>query len=102
MLLFHAADSRTLRLVLISKESLDAVRVEVSGLASYSHATVLRLVAPTFGSEAGTTFVGRPVDLDESWKPYQAQRVQVNGGSFLLESPSASAAVGTFKKRGYW
>ncbi len=92
------SDRETLRLVLINKEGLDRVVVDVSGLVYYSRAAALRLVAPSFDSRAAITFGGRSVDLNGSWEPEPAQRVERKGGSFLLQLPAASAAVVTFGK----
>ena len=86
----------TMRLVLIDKEGLDRVDVTVSGLAHYSRATVLRLVAPSFDSRTAITFGGRTVDLNGSWEPEPAERVEAKGGAFLLQLPASSVVRPTF------
>jgi hypothetical protein len=78
-------DNGTLRLLFINKDGLDGVKVEVPGLASYSHAPVLRLVAPTLDSQAGITFGGRAVSAVGSWEAEPVHRVERNEGSLVIQ-----------------
>lgn len=86
-----------LHLVLINKDGHTPVRVQIAGLASYQHATVLRLTASSVKARTGITFGGRPVGPDGTWSPGPAQQVARSGEAFQLQLPSASAALVNFR-----
>jgi Glycosyl hydrolase family 79 C-terminal beta domain len=92
------AGNGLLHLVLINKDEQNSVSVRVSGLASYAHAAVLRLTAPSLVAQTGITFGGRSVDASGKWEPAPAQPVERKGRVFLLQLPAASAAVVNFHK----
>lgn len=87
-----------LHLVLINKDGKTPVEVRVSGVDSYSHAALLRLLAPALDARTGITLGGSPVDPEGNWTPEPAQNVERKGASFLLWLPAASAAVMNLSK----
>jgi Glycosyl hydrolase family 79 C-terminal beta domain len=92
------AGDGTLHLVLINKDDQNSASVRVSGLASYAHAAVLRLSAPSLDAQTGITFGGRSVDASGKWEPAPAKPVRRKRKLFLLQLPAASAAVVNFRK----
>ena len=92
------SDNGTLHLVLINKEAQSPAKVEASGLASYSRATLLRLTAPTLDAQTGITLGGRPVDANGAWTPGQVENVSRKRSNFVFQLPAASAAIVDFKR----
>jgi Glycosyl hydrolase family 79 C-terminal beta domain len=92
------SDSGTLHLVLINKEAQSLANVDASGLASYPHATLLRLTAPSLDAQTGITLGGRPVDAEGAWTPAQAEKVARKGSDFIFQLPAGSAAVVNFQR----
>lgn len=86
-----------LHLVLINKEPHEPIDVRVSGLASYRHATVLRLTAPSLSARSRIAFGGHPVEPNGKWFPGPAQKVARVGEAFHLRLPAASAALVNFR-----
>jgi len=82
-----------LHLALINKDVRQSVRVRISGAGSYSQARVLRLIAPSLGSQTGITFGGSPVGPTGDWSPTSAEKIERRGRAFLVQLPAASAAV---------
>ena len=92
------ASNGILHLVLINKEEHSPVNVRVSGLASFSGATVLRLTAPSLDAQTGITLGGRSVEASGKWDSGEPQLVEHQGRFFVLNLPAASAAVVNFRK----
>jgi hypothetical protein len=86
-----------LHLVLINKDERASVEVQISGLAKYHHAAVLRLTAPSLNARTGITFGGRSVEPDGRWSPGPTKQVAKSGEVFHLQLPSASAALVNFR-----
>lgn len=85
-------------LVLINKDERTPVDVQIAGLASYHHAAVLRLTAPSIKARTGITFGEHPVGPDGRWSPGPPQQVARNGEAFHLQLPAASAALVNFRR----
>lgn len=87
-----------LHLVLINKDERASVDVRVAGLATYHHAVVLRLTAPSLNARTGITFGGRSVEPDGRWSPAPAKQMAQSGEVFHLQLPAASAALVNFRQ----
>ena len=92
------AGDGTLHLVLINKEGKTSVEVRIAGLASYQHASVLRLRGPGLSARTGIMFGGRSVSSNGSWSPGPAEQATRVGEAFRLQLPAASAALVNFNK----
>jgi glycosyl hydrolase family 79 len=90
--------SGTPRLVIINKDETSAGTTEVT-LSGYTHASVLRLTAPSYQSTTGVTFAGQTFDgsADGTIQGTQAvETIDGDNGIFQIPMPTTSASLVVF------
>jgi hypothetical protein len=84
-------------LTLINKDDKQDYVINVQLTKTASSVQIARLSAPSITSSAGITFAGAAINSDGILSPQKFERHAVNGKSFYIEVPAASAVVVTVK-----
>jgi hypothetical protein len=92
--------SGTARVVILNKDEFQAGTVAIN-LPGYTHASVLRLLAPSYKSTTRITFAGQTFDGSADGTPHGERTVENIGGSggmFQIPIAVASGALVVFSK----
>ncbi len=92
------ASDGTLRVTIISKDTLSAVLARVTPATSYRSATAQFLTAPSIHTEYGVTFAGAAVSNSGAWTAATPYAIPGANGTFSVPVSAASAAVVTLSK----
>lgn len=74
------------------------VRLTIDAGERAQRAISLRLLAPRVDDTTDTTFGGTPVGASGAWSPTRMETLPLENGTAVIELPSASAALITFKR----
>ena len=87
-----------LSVVIINREVVKNVTIQLDVTRYFSTGRVLRLEAPSLSSKEGVTFGGATVSKDGTWTAASNEVVSREGRIFTLRVPCGSAAVVKFTK----
>lgn len=86
-------DDGMLRVVLINKDLGKDAKVSIKLANRSPQASVMRLSAPSVDAKSGITLGGSGVASDGTWQPMPSGPITANDGKFLIDVPTASAAL---------
>ncbi|MDB5123613.1 MAG: hypothetical protein JWP94_1742 [Mucilaginibacter sp.] len=85
----------TTSITLINKDESASFAFNIQLTKTASNIKIVRLTAPNITSKTGTTFAGRMVNADGTFKPGGGDQYAVNKKSFVINVPAGSATVVT-------
>lgn len=84
-----------LAVIVVNKDENNSATTQINTTATYTHATAVRLSAPSITSAINTTsFGGSQVNTTTgTWTPTQIENIPVTGATSSIDVPAASAVV---------
>lgn len=86
-------NNQHLWITVINKETSKGIRAAVSSNSSFHSAEVMRLSAPSYNAQTGTTLAAAAVSSEGRWKPKHIDNLNQNNGRVVLNLEPASAAL---------
>jgi hypothetical protein len=80
---------------LINKDEINNFAFTIQLNSAASNIKIMRLTAPGMQSKTGISFAGSTTNADGTFKPANVSQYAINGKSFVINVPAASAAVVT-------
>lgn len=77
----------------INKDVAAGVRTAVKSTSVFRSAKVMRLSAPKYDANSGTTLAGAEVSAEGHWEAKDVEELEPTGGRVILDLPPASAAL---------